>query len=313
MASDRVVVIVNPRTRGSRVSGWREAAERELAALGPIRFVVPADVEGTRTASRDCARDGAPLIVVAGGDGTINQVLNAYGRAPVDIGILPFGTANDLARHLTLPLATTAAARAVAEGRPRPVDLLTINGIRCATVGGLALVAQSAWLVDALDVGPQWVGVALDHVGPSAYRLSAAVNILLRRDIRQTIRIDLPASPGCLARSVEHLSHGLFIANQATLGAGLRLPLASVNDDGVFEVAVLNANGRWRLLRTLRALAGGAPLPDHAVSTYAASAMRIECERPTLCFGDGERFGCARVFDVGVERGTLRVRVPAAK
>jgi len=309
----RTVVIVNPRARGCGALGWREAVERELAPLGPLRFIVPTDPEGTRLASRDCLRDAVRLIVVAGGDGTINQVVNGSDGLPCDIGILPCGTANDLARHLDLPLHPVDAARAIVAGHPRPVDVLTINAKRCCTVGGLALVAQSALLVNILDSGPPWMGSAVDRAGPIVYRLSAAANILLRRDIRQSIRVELSEPPASSPRTVELRCHGVFIANQATLGAGLTLPLASRNDDGVVELAVLNAGGRWRLLRTLSALAAGVTPPGGAVSAYAASSMRIEYEQPTVCFGDGEWLGCARVFQIGVERGALRVRVPAAR
>lgn len=313
MAFSPTVVIVNPRARGCRTPGWREAVEGELAPLGPLRFIVPTDSEGTRLASRDCLRDAVRLIVVAGGDGTINQVVNGGEGLPCDIGILPCGTANDLARHLGLPLHPVDAARAIVSGHPRPVDVVKINGRRCCSVGGLALVARSALLLNVLDSGPPWMGAAVDRAGPIVYRLSAAANILLRHGIRQTIRVELSGPPLASPRTVEHRCHGVFIANQATLGAGLTLPLASRNDDGVVELAVLNAGGRWRLLRTLSALAAGVAAPAGAVSVYAATSMRVEYELPTVCFGDGEWLGCERVFQIDVEGGTLRVRVPAAR
>ncbi len=80
------------------------------------------------------ARQGVPLIVAAGGDGTIGEVVNGIAQAlgyeaetwPV-LGLLPLGSANDLVANLGLPVDPVEAAHVLARGRPRPMDVLQVN------------------------------------------------------------------------------------------------------------------------------------------------------------------------------------------
>ena len=307
-----IPVIVNPATRGCRQSGWREAVTRALAEIGDPHFIVPATPEGTREAARDCARENARLIVVAGGDGTINQVASGTKGWHGELGLLPFGTANDLVRQLRIPLSLRGAARVIVSGRTRAIDAVRINGRRCITVGGLALVAQSALAATALEVAPAWVRRAGEAVGPASYRIAAAVNILLRPHIRHRMTVEADEGEGATVRRLQGEWHGLFIANQPGLGAGLRLPIEAANDDGRCEVVMLKAGTRWRLHRTLWALASGIAPPDGAIAVVTGRTMRITCEEVTACFGDGERFEPGRVFEVEIEPRGLLVRAPEA-
>lgn len=305
-----VHVIVNPLAGRYERSGWRDMLRRELGSLGPLRFIVPDTAEGTRRAAAACADSGSRLVVVAGGDGTINQVVNGLGDCRCELGLVPFGTANDLVRQLGLPLSPVAAARVVATGVPRSIDMLRINGRRCVTVGGLAIVAQSALSLEAIDAAPRWVRRGTATVGPSIYRFVAAVNILSRRRIHQRVTVEVAARDSGATRSATYDSHGVFIVNQATLGGGLRLPVAAANDDGVCEIVLLEAGSRWRLLRTLRAFSASGQPPPGAVTALAGREVRIACERTTECVGDGERFAASRAFQVSVEENALLVRAP---
>ena len=80
------------------------------------------------------ARQGYPVIVVAGGDGSIGEVINGIarhwsgkGKFPARLGIIPLGSANDFAYALDLPLDIDEAAHVIANGKARPVDLCKCN------------------------------------------------------------------------------------------------------------------------------------------------------------------------------------------
>src|SRR5574341_1711800 len=100
--ADRVVLLVNPVAGdGHGLDRWTEI-EQALAARGEVARIAPSGEHGLAAAAREAASAGA-LIVVAGGDGTVNRVVNALEAYRGPIGVLPVGSGNDLARGLGLP------------------------------------------------------------------------------------------------------------------------------------------------------------------------------------------------------------------
>src|SRR5581483_6186931 len=74
------------------------------------------------------ARDKPPVIVAAGGDGTLNAVASALVGTDIALGVLPMGTLNHFAKDLKIPLDVAHAARAIAEGHTKTVDVGVVNG-----------------------------------------------------------------------------------------------------------------------------------------------------------------------------------------
>jgi diacylglycerol kinase family enzyme len=83
-------------------------------------------------------------IVAVGGDGTVNRVVNTQHPREAAIGIIPLGTANDLAAALGIPDDPTAACRVIRAGRTRWIDPVGVNAKRFATCGGIGLAAEAA-------------------------------------------------------------------------------------------------------------------------------------------------------------------------
>ena len=71
--------------------------------------------------AREAVCRGAPMVVAAGGDGTIAEVANGLLGSPARLGVIPLGTANVLAHELALPFEPRAVAAALAFGRTRPL------------------------------------------------------------------------------------------------------------------------------------------------------------------------------------------------
>src|SRR6478672_3774892 len=80
------------------------------------------------TLAREVARDQPPLIVAAGGDGTINAVASALVGSSTSLGVIPCGTLNHFARDLGIPLDQTEAVLATLRGRAREIDVGEVNG-----------------------------------------------------------------------------------------------------------------------------------------------------------------------------------------
>lgn len=147
-ARRRALMLVNPNARRGALA--LEVVPR-LADLGldvtVERFGSPAEV------SPDIVRraPACEMVIVCGGDGTIASAAQGLLETGLPMGILPLGTANDLARTLGLPLDVSAAAEVIARGRTRRIDMGLVNGKAFFNVASLGLSADLAQRLTGLD------------------------------------------------------------------------------------------------------------------------------------------------------------------
>ncbi len=140
----RAKVILNPYS--SRWKGGQRKAEIEQALMDAgVDFVI-APTEGPEhaiTLAREAVEAGYKLVISAGGDGTISEVVNgilsAQGNEEVVFGVIPVGTANDLADNLGWPKDIREAARLIAVGKTRKMDVCTLNDRFFVNNAGLGL------------------------------------------------------------------------------------------------------------------------------------------------------------------------------
>ncbi|MHB8542287.1 MAG: diacylglycerol/lipid kinase family protein [Candidatus Acidiferrales bacterium] len=120
------VIIYNPTSGRHRHKRARdiETARRVLKETGIRAELVPTTGAGSATElARNAVRDGRQLVIVCGGDGTINEVVNGLAGSHVPLAVLPAGTANILAKELQIPWNIPEAARLIARGRLARVAL----------------------------------------------------------------------------------------------------------------------------------------------------------------------------------------------
>jgi len=275
-----VLIIANP-TAGYHQPAWRDPVVRILSELGPVDVVTADTPEGTTALARAAEDRGVPLVVAAGGDGTVHRVVNGLRSVDTHLGILPVGTGNDLAFHLGVPPAPEDAARAMLPDTFRDIDVIRFNGRRVFTSGIFCAIAEAAYLANRMKARRPWLGSLV-------YRLAAAQIIA--------------------TRGGEAVA-GVFVTNMPRLGGNLRLPSGSVIDDGLCEVATLRG-GRIRLTRTLLALQLDRPLRHGELTWQRLSETMLEFESEVMAFGDGEDLGAGRVFHAIVEPAAVRVRCP---
>lgn len=171
-----ILVILNPAARSERAkAAWRRIERlphgtmRVTAAPGDARAVAAAAVE-----------EGFSTIVAAGGDGTINEVVNGIAGADVALGILPVGTMNVFATELGLPGDLDEAWAVIRAGRTRRVDLLRANQQYFVQLAGVGLDAQ---VVQATSWNFK------KNFGPLSYVISAA-QIAARKPPRLLVEAD---------------------------------------------------------------------------------------------------------------------------
>ena len=121
----RTCVIFNPTARGEKAARFR----RHLDAIGAQSTLKLTAWPGdARRLATEAVGEGFEVIVAAGGDGTLNEVLNGIADAPnglerARLGVLPLGTVNVFARELGIPIKLNLAWRTISSGRETTIDL----------------------------------------------------------------------------------------------------------------------------------------------------------------------------------------------
>lgn len=275
----RVRVVYNPTSGGDGHTA--ESLYRELEDLRP-EMVVTESIEDAYEAAREW-RSG--LLVAAGGDGTVNEVINGLGKAgfpeEVVFAVLPLGTGNDLAATLRIPARTAAAARLLLRGEVRTLDAARISSaeveesffVNVATGGLGAEISEAA---DDKELKRRW--------GRLAY-LRASLEAA--RDHRpRRVRLELDGV-GHDLRAVN-----VTVGNCRYAGAGWPAAPKANPEDGLLDVVAIEDTGVAGLLSLApRALANGDYTEREGVFAARAANVRIEAE-PELGFtADGEIIG----------------------
>jgi diacylglycerol kinase (ATP) len=218
VASKALLLIVNP-TAGRRRRGLVDAVAARVRQEGWSVDVVETKAAGdARRLAETCDARRYDVIAVAGGDGTINEVINGLAGRNDDtpaIGIVPLGTANVLAHELGLGFSAAAVARTMVAGRPllvQPGEAVNGAGARC-----FSLMAGAGF--DAKVVA----GVSAPlkrRLGRAAYVWRSLVEARRYRPVRYDVEIDgvrHEASSVIVTRS-RHYAGPYVVAPKAALG-----------------------------------------------------------------------------------------------
>ncbi|MEY4570503.1 MAG: hypothetical protein RLZZ398_1942 [Verrucomicrobiota bacterium] len=287
----RYPVIFNPKARsqkGGRVLRFIENHADRLA-LHPTHHAGEA-----REIAARFAAEGEPVIIAAGGDGTLNEVVNGLAGSRTVLGVLPAGTMNVFAREMGIPFDSLERALQVIErGFIQEVDLFVANGapfVQMAGVGFDAMVIEET----------TWE--AKKKLGPLAYLL-AAVKVL--GETPPQLEVILPDG-----RREEGVA--VLTGNGALYGGPFKFFRNANNHDSKLDVLVYKEAGYRIVLDSLRGLAfGGIDLMD-STSYFQAEKFVVRAEREVPVEVDGEWLGRFSEIRFAESANRLRVIAPEA-
>jgi diacylglycerol kinase (ATP) len=295
----RTCVIFNPAAKGDKARRFRAGLEAMQQDCTLKKTTAAGDA---RRLAAQAINEGFELVVAAGGDGTLNEVLNGFGDAPEGfqracLGVLPLGTINVFARELNIPLASSAAWVAMRRGREIRVDLpqaqFTVNGKPerryFAQLAGAGLDARAIELVS-------WS--LKKKLGPLAYVIAG-----LRALSEQRPRITAANGTTTLAGELILIGNGRLYGGDYEI-----LPHADLQN-GRLEVCVFPRAGWLTLARCALPLLLRGRLPERAVRRFAATEFTLTGEGPAAFELDGELAGQLPV-KFTVARQALRVLAP---
>jgi diacylglycerol kinase (ATP) len=275
----RARLILNPaagRDRALAHAADLNASLKERYGIVEIVVTVaPGDCEAAATRA---VEDGVDVLLVGGGDGTLNEAVNgvaavAGGLEAVTFGIVPLGTGNDFAQTLGVPLDVDGAIDILQQQHVVTADLGRLNGRHFVNVSGGGFIAEVS---DA--VTPQLKSIA----GRLAY-LVGGVQALLDFD---PIRMSLRGDPGG-----HHIDTGVYafaVCNAQQIGGGRLIAPRALIDDGLLDVCVIESMPTLEFVALLRKVTGGDHVDDPRVRYMRVSTVTMEFERPILVNTDGE-------------------------
>lgn len=275
-----VLLLVNQRS--ARADSDVERGIETLEARGiAVETMRSTSIAESRAAIGAAHLAGASCILIAGGDGTLNQLVDAVLETGLPVAIVPLGTANVLARTLDLPRDPEQACLVAAEGVERRIDVGRVNGRAFLSVASLGLSSR---------VARESTPKRKRRLGPLTYVFAAASAAFAARPFD----VEVELADRCMQLRVIQLD----IANGHHLG-DQRIEADSEPDDGMLTITALRAQSRWRLLVEIWRLWRGGAMRKGESLIFRAPRVVVRTRRPVSIDTDGEPGGSTpAVFEV---------------
>ena len=240
------------------------------------------------------------LLVVVGGDGTVNEVVNGVAGTGAEIALLSSGTGEDFGRTHGIPDRFEDAVRTVLDGGTKTID---VGRVECdgspprffANVGSAGMSGSVARRANAMS---KVLG------GKATFFYALTREFLAWQNTHVAVELD-----GDVRR--EGRLHDVIVANGNFHGGGMKLAPDAGQDDGLFDVVTIGDVNKLDFLTTAPKLYSGRYLSHPKVELLRSSTVVIEAAEPLPLEVDGEPIGTTPArFEV--VPGALRLRVPAA-
>ncbi len=299
------LLLVNPSAGGGRAAevlpALREFATRQGWDVQICITKNPADLAAQ---ARKAAKTGCKRLLVLGGDGTFQVLINAVvGFPEIVLGVIPAGGGNDLAASLGLPADPVQASALLLNGEIHYLDaarVRTSDGKEWLYTGGggVGLDAEAARYAN---------GPYRKIRGRLRYILSAVRALFGFHSMR--VRIDMS---GGGRDSLDATALIVGVLNTPSYGAGLCLAPGAKTDDGRLDLVLLDDLSVIEVLALLPALFSRGELTTKRVRRFSVERVRIETDQACWFHGDGEILGTTPV-EISVVPRAARVLCPARK
>ncbi|HEY67320.1 MAG TPA: diacylglycerol kinase family lipid kinase [Thermoflexia bacterium] len=293
-------IIVNPYAGRWKAKAAIPDIERVCQEIGlDYELVVTEGPNHGIELAREAALAGFSPIVSAGGDGSINEVVNGLMQAAGNgvagpLGVIPLGSADDLADMLGMEKEVEAACRVILAGHTRIIDVGCVNGRyfdNNSAVGLEPMVTITQAAMERIKGTPRYI-------------LAALKTILSHKPWHMRLVWD----DGKYEGMVVLVSVG---NTRRTGGAFWMTPHAEV-DDGYLDFIFAGKMGRLKLLRLLPTTFDGSHIERPEVTYLRTTRLAIECDPPTPIQADGELFELSAThIEYTILPGRLQVIVPA--
>lgn len=322
----RICVIFNPTAKGDRARHFRRHLDLVAGDCALKQTVAPG---GARPLAAEAVREGFDTVVAAGGDGTLNEVLNGIGDVPdgfdhARLGVLPVGTVNVFAKELRMPLALARAWEVIRKGREMLIDLPSVeyapfdpstpasdtppgsagaSPYRSPVIPNLQKSGHRHYFAQMAGAGLDARAIQLvdwelkKKIGPFAY-VWASILALRGPPAKITATNGTESAVGEL----------VLIGNGCFYGGRYRVFHQADQCDGLLEVRVFPRADWLAVARCAGMFLAGQPLPGGVARSFRADSVTLESSSPAPLEVDGEIVGNLPAA-FSIQRKKLRVIV----
>ncbi len=277
----------------------RETIGEKLQRLpGAQIYFTEKEGDATRFAE-DAIQQGQDLVVAAGGDGTLNEVINGIARFAdrIQIGLVPLGTGNDFARTLALPDSIEDCIQILRIGKTRAIDLVRVTSDQVRYFVNVSAGGFSGTVNEKLtpEIKKTW--------GPLAYLRSAAAALPELRSYRTTVVLDDDPP-------LEADLYNAIIANGRFVAGGTEVAPEAAADDGLLDLILVLQKPMSEIALVIAQMLAGKHLGSDAIVFRRAKKILVS-SNPGMWFNvDGELVGNEPALFEALPRA-LRFVVPA--
>ena len=214
---------------------------------------------------RMAEREGYDTVAAAGGDGTVRSVAQSLIGSRLRLGVIPVGTANNIARSLKIPFENQAALEVLAQGRERRIDIGKVGGEYFLEGAGVGLFADAIEAIGGSELRPNQVLRILRLLGPLWWNPNVSSLRLTLDGVKQSEQAIMVA-----------------IANTPYLGEGIPIAPEARLNDGLFDIILIGEMTRWELAQFARSALRGTHLALPKVRRTQAQILEINRVYPKL-------------------------------
>lgn len=275
------LLIINPASgQGKADRAKRRLLDLTARDMPHVRAALTSTPDHAFRLAQEGVAKGCRLILVAGGDGTINQVINGIGDSGIPLGIVPLGTGNVLAHDLCIPTNDVdEALRIIEGGRVRLVDLAVANGRRFVLMAGFGFDAE---VIDS--VSPK----VKDVLGTVAY----APALLKQISQFQPVRFQLTFPDQAV---YEATAFAVVVANCGSYAYNFKIAPEAVFDDGLLDVLVIEGvtgpAAPFQLISKALESVFQQRIPDLNTTYFRTTAVQVKSSPPVKVQIDGDVVG----------------------
>ncbi|WP_255519404.1 lipid kinase [Oscillatoria sp. FACHB-1407] len=267
--TQRALLLINPYARRGeqtrlQVIEWLKAFDMEFI---DVPIADPAKISDLI----QTYRDRVDRVIIGGGDGTMNAAIAGLLATQLPLGVIPLGTANNLARTLKLPQSLEMACRAIVQGKTQLIDLGCVNGKYFLNVAGMGISADINQQVED-NVKRRW--------GVFAYAMTALRVISRYRRFTAEIR--------CNDQSVWVKTFQITVCNGRYYGSGLTVAADAAIDDERLDLCSLEVQHWWQAIALIPTLMRGEYATGQRIRVLQGQEIEIYTTKPRLIDTDGE-------------------------
>ncbi|MDD5067465.1 MAG: diacylglycerol kinase family lipid kinase [bacterium] len=286
-------IIINPAAGKQQIKWFLKSAKSFLNRLN-IRYdyaLTRAPRHATKLA-QEAVKKKYDIIFAAGGDGTINEVINGIVDYGGILGIIPLGTVNILAMEMGIPLNPVRSLNILLEGQIETIDLGKSNN--------QYFVLMSACGIDSYTI--YRVNLKLKkYIGPFAYIFAGLYSLFKYKPKKIIIDID--------NHRIDEIGYYVVVENISAYGGKLKMTPYAQYNDGLLDVCIFKRYGLWDVFRYFIGIALAKHIEYPDVIYYQCKQIKMHSQENVLLHTDGELVGSLPVSISAVKK-KLKILVP---